>query len=485
MKRINLKETIETIHNYDLAPYGYPGYFMTVNEVDPNLPIREQYYNVIVKNELNENNWLLGIPRFPGLNPENEPKSLEDAVFEGLGYLLSPFDGEDDFELTIDEAIDRIENPHHYTCPESGLTKCEFGFIKGEIAQLMYADLNHMNADDTVSPSEMSWVINAIDIDWYDEDRDVAHYMADGYVAYPDKEGKIRTGHWFCGFTEEEGSGTWQIVPEEVPLDIFPDPKGHMVRNEDLSDNEDEATGDCNTNREAFACEDDHDHAVKRERRCVADIDKIISTRKDITLHVYELPGTEYEGNFKLVIVDPDPDAKPEDQAYQFYGATADNFEIEHIYGKLARCKKCDKPLAFEAVETEFLSNVFSVWDEDSKPIMQDIANKLYRGRYFSSDEFYDYVYFKLINNCKGRTLYISKNENMLEFDPFGIVIDVHSASEYEDGSVIIQTFVGETVSMEFSEMSDLLERHVLVFVDDSSDEESHQKNKTLQNRYN
>ena len=209
---------------------------------------------------------------------------------------------------------------------------------------------------------------------------------------------------------------------------------------------------------------------VKSIHQSSVDLNKISATKKDITVHMYDLPGTPYEGNFKLYIADPDPSLPADSQYYHVYVGIANHMTVDFVFGLAVLSDKTKKLRNYDEVEKSVLQDLFTSKHNSEKTIMNDQANRLYTRDYFTSDSYYMHLY-DVMENSVGRKLLISKDENMLEYEPFGEIVGVDPANEYEDGFVYIHPYKGDDIAAPFSEFADFLERHAIIFAAEPDDD--------------
>ena len=202
---------------------------------------------------------------------------------------------------------------------------------------------------------------------------------------------------------------------------------------------------------------------VKSIHQSSTDLNKISATKKDITVHMYDLPGTPYDGNFKLYIADPDPSLPADSQYYFAYVGIANHMTVDYAFGMAVLPNITKKPRNYDEVEQFVLENLLSRKYMREKPLMNDLANHLYTRQYFNSDEFYQHL-DSLMENSTGRKLLISKDENMLEYEPFGEVVGVDPGTVDEEGIVYIHPYQGDDIAAPFSQFADFLERHAIIF---------------------
>ena len=202
---------------------------------------------------------------------------------------------------------------------------------------------------------------------------------------------------------------------------------------------------------------------VKSIRQSSTDLNKISATKKDITVHMYDLPGTPYEGNFKLFIAEPDPSLPEDSRYYMAYVAVANNMTVEYVCGSPLLSPNSKKKRELSDVEQSVLRDLFTLKYGCDKPLMNDLANLLYTRHYFNSDSYYMHL-DDVIENSAGRKLLISKDENMLEFEPFGEVVGVDPGTVDEEGVVYIHPYKGDDIVAPFSQFADFLERHAIIF---------------------
>ena len=211
---------------------------------------------------------------------------------------------------------------------------------------------------------------------------------------------------------------------------------------------------------------------TKRAKIKRSDIYKIIATKNDVTVHVYDFPDTKYDGNFKAYIVDPDPDLALEEQYYSLYTGTSDDETVEFVCGYSVLDEESGKARSFNDIEYLVFKDIFTLKGTQEEPLIHEMASMLYRRHYFNSDEYYEHLY-DLINNSEGKRILISKDENLLEYEPFGEIVRVDLDGENGDGVVHIHLHNGDDIAVLCSELFDLIDRHDILFEADPDDDVS------------
>ena len=445
----DLKETVSTIHSFDLSELGYSGYYLSIPELDLSLPKRDQYYYPFLHGESGNRVSIQGVNPYPDSHNEN-PISVEEAAQTSIDYLLSELwfieKRKLQHEKQIDSAIDEIEDPTDYLYPTNGLTRTEKGFIKGEITRTLHQGINGLKTDNSTSAAEMSWHIEYV-LDEDQDNSDDKRYTAVGYVVFPDIEGNIKSAKWYCTFTENVGINATILIPELPPEGMFPDL-------------------DLTSNGTFKQKEDSPKISHFEETHYQPDIQKITSTRKDITVHVYDLPSTPYEGEYKAFVFEPDSNASHGGQHYQMFVGTSDREYIRYF----ARVPKgySENGNSDYVIKEQYLLNwLFDVDYMHKYPFINDLTAMLEKESYLSSEVLSKEVLPDMLYDRVGKVLLISKDNNMLDYSYFGIIVDYLGETRNRAGSITILKSNGKKLIMSLEDMISEFKTQRLKFASD------------------
>lgn len=209
---------------------------------------------------------------------------------------------------------------------------------------------------------------------------------------------------------------------------------------------------------------------MKQTEKTKPDIDQIIASGRDVTVHVYDLPEGTNHKKVRVYITEPDTDLKLSDQEYGIYAGTEDDTVVEHLYNESVIDRDTGAMQTLRDIEHKVLSHFYDEMADCDLLVIEERSDRLYSRHYLQSDEYIEAL-CSMIATSKGREVLIAKDKNLLEYEPYGMVTAVNPGVGLEVGAVQIHTVDGRNALAYLPDFFDLINEHVMVFAAEVSDD--------------